>query len=139
MKKCYNCGDIKENGAFARRGNGLQSQCRECHKIYRQEHYAKNKSKYVAKAKNWKQDRKAILRNIVLDHFAEHPCIDCGEKDITVLEFDHVRGEKKFAISVGVHTWSVAPDVLLEEIAKCEVRCANCHRRKTSAQFGYWS
>ncbi len=64
-------------------------------------------------------------------YLAEHPCVDCGEADIVVLEFDHVRGTKKRALSVLVkHASSL--DVLRAEIAKCDVRCANCHRRQTA-------
>jgi hypothetical protein len=38
-------------------------------------------------------------RRIVLAHLAKNHCVDCGESDVVVLDFDHVRGEKYFAIS----------------------------------------
>jgi hypothetical protein len=61
--------------------------------------------------------------------------VDCGETDPVVLEFDHVRGEKKgeIAMMVRVDGW----DKIVEEMAKCELRCANCHRRKTAKQLGW--
>ena len=58
-----------------------------------------------------------------------HPCFDCGESDPVVLEFDH-QGEKLFTIGQDLRdrNWPS----LLDEIAKCEVVCANCHRRRTA-------
>src|SRR4051794_36986150 len=58
---------------------------------------------------------------------------DCGETDPVVLEFDHLR-DKEFDIASGIHyhAWSK----VLAEIAKCEVVCANCHRRRTARRRG---
>lgn len=55
-------------------------------------------------------------------------CVDCDETDPVVLDFDHVRGEKLFTIG---ERKDGSRARLLAEIAKCEVRCANCHRRRT--------
>jgi hypothetical protein len=55
-------------------------------------------------------------------------CVDCGFLDVRALDFDHVRGRKSFTISDGN---AVGVERLLAEIAKCEVRCANCHRIRT--------
>src|SRR5438034_450892 len=63
-------------------------------------------------------------------YFSSHPCVDCGQTDIRCLEFDHVRGNKTNNIATlikNLASWSA----IEAEIAKCEVRCANCHRRKT--------
>ena len=69
-------------------------------------------------------------RKYVDDYLKEHPCIDCGNSDIRVLEFDHVRGDKLGHISHAVKcAWKLTK--LKEEIDKCEVRCCNCHRIKT--------
>ena len=79
-----------------------------------------------------------IARNAqhVWDYLLAHPCVDCGETDPIVLEFDHVRGEKVFALSNMVQRqFSLAK--LDAEIAKCEVRCANCHKRKTAREQGW--
>jgi hypothetical protein len=70
------------------------------------------------------------------EYLATHPCIDCGETDLAVLDFDHRdRSTKTAAIAVLIRRGKVAP--LLAEIAKCDVRCANDHRRKTAREFGY--
>ena len=69
-------------------------------------------------------------RQLVIEYLKTHPCVDCGNSDIRVLEFDHVRGQKLGNVSHAVHqTWS--EEKLLNEIAKCEVRCCNCHRIAT--------
>jgi len=70
----------------------------------------------------------------LMAYFHDHPCVDCGETDPIVLEFDHLR-DKKFGIAAGIRSrnWN---DVL-DEIAKCEVVCANCHRRRTAKRGGF--
>lgn len=69
-------------------------------------------------------------RDWIAGYLANHPCVDCGEPDPIVLEFDHVRGEKRFNIADAVSK-GVSLDTMIAEVAKCEVRCANCHRRVT--------
>jgi len=73
--------------------------------------------------------------NAYIDEYLQrHACIDCGECDPIVLEFDHRDpAQKEFAIS-RLRTIPVSFARLKKEIAKCDVRCANCHRRKTIAK-----
>ena len=54
-------------------------------------------------------------------------CIDCGESNPLVLDFDHVRGNKKMCISNMVRN-SYSIETIQKEIEKCEIRCSNCHR-----------
>lgn len=73
----------------------------------------------------------------IIEYLRNHPCVDCGEKDIVVLQFDHIRGKKKYLLSTivsGGHSW----ETVSKEISKCEVRCANCHIRKTAKDFKYY-
>lgn len=74
----------------------------------------------------------------VMNYLQNNGCVDCGEKDPTVLDFDHVRGVKFKNISKMIQD-NNSMKRIQEEIAKCEVRCANCHRRKTSKQFQWYS
>jgi hypothetical protein len=70
----------------------------------------------------------------LLDYLRDHPCVDCGERDPVVLDLDHVR-DKVANVSAMVYArrpWSV----IAAEIAKCEVRCAKCHRRRTAERLG---
>jgi hypothetical protein len=71
-------------------------------------------------------------------YLAEHPCVDCGDDDIRCLEFDHRDpGLKVAPISVLLQrgrSWRT----IAAEIEKCDVRCANCHRRRTADQFSTW-
>lgn len=57
-------------------------------------------------------------------------CKDCGEDDLDVLTFDHVRGTKNFTIAQKI-SGQATPKELQSEIDKCDVVCANCHMRRT--------
>ncbi len=80
-------------------------------------------------------------REVVLAQMAkylnEHPCVDCGETDVRCLEFDHVRGKKSRNISAMLGR-GISWEKVLVEIAKCDVRCANCHRRITAERGAHW-
>src|SRR3989344_6688606 len=79
------------------------------------------------------------IRKSVLKFLLKNKCVDCGESDSRVLDFDHIKPNAKFkSISKmlsGHYSWQS----VLAEISKCEIRCANCHRRKNYLQFGYTS
>lgn len=72
-----------------------------------------------------------VRRNLNYVHgvLARSACVDCGERDMVVLEFDHV-GVKRAQISKMVFNVSLA--TLEREVAECELRCCNCHRRMTA-------
>ena len=70
---------------------------------------------------------------LMIEYLREHPCCDCGEEDPVVLDFDHLPGRgKRFEIARAVNASTRAWSTILQEIAKCEVVCANCHRRRTA-------
>lgn len=74
----------------------------------------------------------------LIEFLATHPCVDCGETDPIVLDFDHLPGvEKKFTVSRAVGASTRSWSAISAEIAKCEVVCANCHRRRTAMRAGF--
>ena len=137
MRRCGRCKREKpvEEFAWRRRAQGQRDNyCRPCRAEYKQEHYAANKARYIASARQRKVALVEERMQYLIAYLLEHPCVDCGESDPVVLEFDHLR-DKKFSISEGLQgrRWQ---DVL-DEIAKCEVVCANCHRRRTAKRGGF--
>lgn len=84
------------------------------------------------------EQHRAINKANLLDYLVTHPCVDCSESNPVVLEFDHVRGEKKFIISKAVSGSTRSWKLIKEEIDKCDVRCANCHRIRTAQVDGFW-
>lgn len=69
---------------------------------------------------------KVPKRQWILQYWREHPCVDCGETDTDVLEFDHRDPSEKLGEVPRMS--SIAR--MAAEAAKCDVRCANCHRRR---------
>jgi hypothetical protein len=102
----------------------------EKRRSYARRHYAANKAVYIARSVAFNRKVQAKNKKRVLEWLSEHPCVDCGEGDPIVLEFDHVLGKKTDNIADMVNSCYSWPRIL-EEIAKCVVRCANCHRRVT--------
>jgi hypothetical protein len=79
-------------------------------------------------------------RNVqfVWDYLCSHPCIECGEGDPIVLEFDHREQDTKCGDISNMAGGSLGIDTLVEEIKKCDVLCANCHRRRTAKQQNWY-
>jgi hypothetical protein len=74
-------------------------------------------------------------------YLSEHGCEECGERDPRKLEYDHKNpSDKKRIISrLIVDGYSWASSILRAEIRKCRVLCANCHRKHTIEQQGYYA
>lgn len=65
---------------------------------------------------------------LIINHHKSQRCTDCKRKyPPYVMQFDHVRGEKRFDIGSRANHLGR----LIEEIAKCDVVCANCHSIRT--------
>lgn len=72
------------------------------------------------------------------EYLKTHPCTDCGETDLLVLQFDHLpEFEKSFDIGRAITGSTRSWESILVEIGKCEVVCANCHQRRTGARSGW--
>jgi hypothetical protein len=97
--------------------------------------YERNKKQEMRRAKDNKVVTRERNQDYVFEYLSENPCVDCGETDILVLEFDHIRGKKKRDVSYLVRN-GASIQTLKAEIAKCEVRCCNCHRRVTLTRSG---
>ncbi len=92
----------------------------------RQDHYLKNKTVYLHKARISGKKIRDRNRKFIFDFLSIHPCVDCGLTDIRCLDFDHIEA-KEFDVSKLI---GYSLKRLEKEISKCEVRCSNCHRIK---------
>ena len=66
----------------------------------------------------------------MIEYLRAHPCVDCGQTDIIVLQFDHLANKERDVANMLTGSWSWS--AIEKEIAKCEVVCANCHRIRTA-------
>lgn len=135
-KRCSRCKVVKPASAFHRdrnRGDGLQSYCRECNNARAKLFHADN-PEHCRKRISKRAKRLRVVNHVRLFRYLlEHPCVDCGETDPVVLDFDHITSDKVANVSaLLVKHW----EVIVDEIAKCEVVCANCHRRRTARRLG---
>lgn len=93
-------------------------------------HYLNNLQIMKKRAAAFKKMARIRNRNFVQNFLKNNPCTDCPESDPIVLEFDHVRGVKHRNVADMINA-GFSLKSIQKEIDKCEVRCANCHRRKT--------
>lgn len=137
--KCNSCHEIRKlvEYSYKNKTKGTRQRiCKICTRSRIKTHYVNNKNYYITKAKKRNMKVRQVLRKYIWDYLLKHPCLDCGESDPVVLEFDHTR-EKIVNISSLVSN-SGTISKFEEEVSRCEVRCANCHRRKTARDFGWY-
>ena len=138
-KKCTKCSKRKPLEKFPWQ-NKLQgkkhSQCKDCQKERSRVHFEDNKDSYRKRIKEYNQKRLEECHRNVLAYYKDHPCVDCGETHPATLQFDH-RGDKVIEVSklIASYTW----EAVAKEIAKCDVRCGNCHAKKTAREQGWFT
>lgn len=138
-KRCPKCELELPHARFSSRGNGrLNSYCKACQSVAARNHYVANLADY--NTRRLQSQRRYYRRNreYIRSYLQNHPCVDCGEVDIIVLEFDHVDASKKTANISDMVRQAFSLERLKREIDFCVVRCVNCHRKRTYAQFS-WS
>ena len=106
-KICTQCGKELPISQYYKNGNRRQSCCVDCYKANIKRAYDEK----VTAVSNYKQEK---------------GCRKCGEKRPYLLDFHHRNPkEKDFVIS---NKARCGLETMIEEINKCDVLCANCHR-----------
>jgi hypothetical protein len=132
MKQCSKCKQYLDKSKFNKKAvskDGLDYICRDCARKKYKKYYAENvvyerERTYTRRIKN-----RSINQGYIFEYLREHPCVDCGQNDPLVLDFDHLY-DKTYNVSY-MSAFGYSIESMKEEIKKCEIRCCNCHRRKT--------
>ena len=127
-KTCTKCRRTLPIEYFHRQGSKRKAQCKDCLSIYYKKIYERPERQKQIRAAVRK--RELELREFIKELKAQ-PCTDCGNSyPYYVMDFDHSVGEKTMVVSLMAHRgWS--KERILEEVDKCELVCANCHRERT--------
>jgi hypothetical protein len=131
------CHELKPFTAFNLRRaalDGRQPRCRECAGLWYLEHRDEHKHNVARRNQLVRQD----YRERLSAYLQAHPCVDCGEADLRVLDFDHRDSAHKLEAVGRLIGLRASWRRIQAEIDKCDVRCANCHRRRTAAQWNWW-
>lgn len=139
MKWCPRCRQTKSASEFNKsvnRKDGLQVYCRLCRRVIDKDFYDRNPTRRGT-IRNRHEAARVATRKWVMSYLLEHPCVDCGEPDPIVLDFDHVGDDKREGIAEMIKR-GFSLTSIRAEVAKCQVRCANCHRRITAKRHGGW-
>jgi hypothetical protein len=100
------------------------SYCKACRNAYQKDYYKRNPQSVLSSSRR----RTRKLRAIVTEA-KNKPCADCGQRfPHYVMDLDHRRGKKEFQLGQGLRK---SERRIMEEISKCDVVCANCHRERT--------
>jgi hypothetical protein len=132
VRRCGRCEELLPTESFARRGAGRQHWCKACFRAY----FAARGDVHRRQSGAALERRRERAAAHVLAIVGAGACADCGERDPVVLEFDHV-GPKRADVGQLVRD-GVTVARLDDEIARCELVCACCHRRRTAVRRGSW-
>lgn len=138
-QRCGSCGLVKPIAEFNLRSRitlTRHTTCRQCQSGFKRNFYNNNRQAYLRTSAGQKAEAIQRNRTLIREYLSAHPCVDCGEADVVVLEFDHLRGKERSISQVVID--GVSWEKIEREIEKCEVRCANCHRKKTAQERGWY-
>lgn len=139
MKRCVVCRELVPLSDFnvrRRSRDGIQNVCRACNRARARRYYAENREAHLRAVRARMVASRAAAWLALGDYLIEHPCVDCGEGDIRVLDFDHRPGAGKSADVMRLVQDGHSLARVMSEVAKCDVRCRNCHARITYERIG---
>jgi 5-methylcytosine-specific restriction endonuclease McrA len=132
-KVCPRCGRRKPFSAYWKNRvmpDGVQVHCKPCMRLSINESIRRHPETALISQRNRRDNGKMRLRVYLL----AHRCVVCGERDPDTLDFHHLK-KKRYEVSrMKGHAWKT----VLKEIAKCEILCSNCHRRRTRRDNMWW-
>lgn len=134
-KVCTKCHQTLPITEFRRRNTGkgtYDSHCRICKSEEQKIYWQQNAHRWREGNRQRQHAKRLRLRAFMDAYLSDKKCIECGITDPLVLQFDHVRGIKYKDVSRLVKHACASEDVILAEIAKCDIVCANCHQRRTT-------
>ncbi len=142
IKVCSKCNEEKTLSDFNYRNKSKgthQAHCRECTKVYLKKHYSDNQQYYIKKAAKHTRRYEKLAQKTIFEIKLSNPCVSCGESDPRVLDFDHIDTTDKLDNVANMVKGGYSLSRILEEVEKCQILCANCHRIKTAEHFGYYT
>lgn len=137
-KLCLGCKLEKPVEEFSRRSDKpwlLRSRCKRCYADKANARYHEGDGSVGKRAIENNRRRRVVNQDYIYEYFTTHPCVDCGESNWVVLEFDHVRGDKWRNVC---DMMLLDPALVIAEIEKCESVCANCHKIRTYTRAQSW-
>tara|TARA_R110000772_G_scaffold17946_3_gene50034 strand:+ start:173369 stop:173830 length:462 start_codon:yes stop_codon:yes gene_type:complete len=140
-KRCTTCKLPKDTGEFNKnkaKKDGLNTICRECSNKHSKQYYQENKEHHIKVISKRRNITNRENRKKLFNFYLNNPCVDCTESDPIVLECDHKEGVVKFKIVSEMVNSGYSWDRIQEEIDKCDVRCSNCHKKRTAKDQGWY-
>lgn len=139
MKRCGTCQEVKPLTDFNRkssRTDGRQEVCRECNRSRSRRYYRENREHHIAVIRRRNDAQRLESIDFIRRYLIAHPCVDCGATDVRVLDFDHRPGSDKRDGVMQLVRDGFGLVTITNEIAKCDVRCRNCHAIVTYDRMG---
>jgi len=139
-KICTKCNIEKDEQDFRIRNKSKNKRscwCKSCFSLYEREKW-KNSPTVRSRHNDQLNSRRIRNSQYVWDFLKLHPCVDCGNSNPIVLEFDH-RNPNDKSYNICDLTFNASNiDLLKIEIDKCDVVCSNCHKIRTAKQFDFY-
>ena len=131
--KCFQEKSIEDFGWKSRLLNRRHAVCKPCTAKRSNNWYYQNKDAHIENVMLHKRESRVLARQYVWDYLLAHPCVECGESDPVVLEFDHIRGKVADVSRLVANGATVQR--IQKEIDRCQILCSNCHRRDYSPRL----
>lgn len=99
---------------------------KEKQRVAQRQWYKRNRQKMVDKQREQRRELREWFRAEILMGLK---CVKCSEDHTGCLDFHHRDPEEKDDAIALMLRDKASKERLLEEVAKCDVLCANCHRK----------
>lgn len=118
----------RKNGKIIK---GIHGSCKICVNATQKKEREDNKEHFFERQRRARRNKAEVIQKIK----EESPCQDCGRRyPYYVMDFDHKPGVQKFASVSTMVSLRYSMEAIMEEIKKCDLVCANCHRIRTHKQ-----